>query len=409
MIRTARDAAEPGIPGQSRPSRLVVLDGLRILAALTVMFHHYVGFGGSATGSHNAWGRPIRAVFPHAAQLGAYLWTGVCLFFLISGFVICMSSWGKGLGAFFTSRVTRLYPAYWFAVLATTAVLTVWPMVAQPLDHYSVLANLTMFQTGLGNLNSDAVYWTLWFELRFYLLFALVVWKGVTYNRVVAFCLVWTVAGLLSPVVNEPLLNLVVMPSASSFFIAGLAYYLMYRFRQNLLLWGIVGVNLIVSINYAVGRQRSIDWWLGHHHYPVWPDALLVVLCYAVMALVALGLLSRIQWKWLTWAGALTYPFYLVHENIGWTMIRLLHHRIPPWPLVGLTAVTMLVFAWLVHRLVERPVARLLKRGITSALDEYRAHARAAKAVPAPETVPQQQAAQQERHEHQELAGTARR
>uniref|UniRef100_A0AAU2VA93 Integral membrane protein n=1 Tax=Streptomyces sp. NBC_00003 TaxID=2903608 RepID=A0AAU2VA93_9ACTN len=36
------------------------------------------------------------------------------IFFLISGFVICMSCWGKPLGDFFVSRVVRLYPAYWF-------------------------------------------------------------------------------------------------------------------------------------------------------------------------------------------------------------------------------------------------------------------------------------------------------
>jgi len=352
-----------------------VLDGLRILAALTVAFHHYIGFGGSATASKNAWDQPIRHVFNHAAELGAYMWTGVCLFFLISGFVICMSSWGKGLSDFFTSRVTRLYPAYWFAVVVTTSVLTIWPMVVKPLNTYSVMTNLTMFQTGVGVPNLEAVYWTLWYELRFYLLFALVVRKGVTYNRVVAFCLLWTVAGLLSPSVGEPLLTMVAMPWVSSFFITGLAYYLMYRFRPNLLLWGIVGVNLIISIDYATGHQRSIDPDLGGHHYPVWPIAVLVVLCYAVMALVALGLLSRIQWKWLTWAGALTYPFYLLHENMGWTMIRLLHHRIPPWPLVGLVTATMMVLAWLVHRLVERPVARLLKGGIRSAMDEYRSHA----------------------------------
>ncbi|WP_152626357.1 acyltransferase family protein [Streptacidiphilus carbonis] len=403
MIPTAQNARESAVPQQIRPPRLVVLDGLRILAALTVMFHHYVGFGGSPTAAHNAWGRPIRQVFPTAAWLGAYMWTGVCLFFLISGFVICMSSWGKGLGAFFTSRVTRLYPTYWFAILATTVVLTTWPMVTQPLDFFSIVTNLTMFQTGVGVLNLDAVYWTLWFELRFYLLFALVVWKGVTYNRVVAFCLIWTVAGMVSPTTKEPLLSLVAMPGVSSFFIAGLAYYLMYRFRPNLLLWGIVAVNLIISIDYANEHQRESNPWLGYT-YPVWPDAVLVVLCYAVMAMVALGLLSRIQWKWLTWAGALTYPFYLVHENIGWTMIRLLHQRIAPWPLVGLTAVTMLAFAWLVHRLVERPLARLLKRGVTRALDEYREHTPADGAVPAPETVPQQETVSQ-----QETVGAARR
>jgi peptidoglycan/LPS O-acetylase OafA/YrhL len=38
-------------------------------------------------------------------------WTGVYLFFLISGFVICMSAWGRSVGQFAASRITRLFPA----------------------------------------------------------------------------------------------------------------------------------------------------------------------------------------------------------------------------------------------------------------------------------------------------------
>ncbi|WP_344447452.1 acyltransferase family protein, partial [Kitasatospora nipponensis] len=236
---------------------------LRILAALMVVFHHYVGYGGSAHGAGNAWSRPIAQVFPLASKLGAYMWTGVSLFFLISGFVIGMSTWGRGLGDFFTSRIVRLYPAYWFGVLATTAVLAAWPLVAQPLDSYQVLVNLTMFQSALHVTNVDASYWTLWYELCFYLLFGLVVRQGLNYRRVVAFCMVWTVMGMVSVGVDWAPLTVVAMPWVSSFFVAGLAYYLMYRFRPTLLLWGIVGVSLVLSLNYAGSHQQLIDPALG--------------------------------------------------------------------------------------------------------------------------------------------------
>ncbi|MFB6820941.1 acyltransferase family protein [Streptomyces virginiae] len=353
--------------------RLVVLDGLRILAALMVVFHHYVGYGGAADGAGNAWSRPIAHVFPLASKFGAYMWTGVSLFFLISGFVIGMSTWGRGLGDFFTSRVVRLYPAYWFGVLATTAVLTVWPMVAQPLHAHEVLANLTMLQGAMHITNVDASYWTLWYELCFYLLFCLVVRQGLTYRRVVAFCMLWTVAGLGSVAMEWGPLQVIAMPWISSFFVAGLAFYLMYRFRPTLLLWTIIGVSLALSLIYARDHQHAIDAALGGRHLPVWPAYAMILLCYAVMAAVSFGLLSRIRWRWLTVAGSLTYPLYLLHEAIGWTAIRLLHDRIPKWPLVALVTVGMLVAAYLVHRIVERPLSRLLKRGISSGLAELRA------------------------------------
>ncbi len=343
-----------------------------------VVFHHYVGYGGGpGLGPDHwgsAWGGPASNVFHRSSLIGAYLWTGVCLFFVISGFVICMSSWGRTLGNFFTSRVTRLYPAYWLAVIASTVVLTLWPVVRRPLGLNDVLMNLTMIQESMHITDVDAVYWTLWIELRFYILFALVVWKGVTYRKVVAFCLLWTVAGMAASTASWPALELFAMPQVSPFFVAGLAYYLMYRYRPNALLWAIVGFSWILSTRYVVVHQAEIAPALGRAVAPpTWPAVALVTLSYLVMAVVALGWASRIQWRWLTVAGSLTYPFYLLHEEIGWTAIRQFRHAIPPWPLVGLVTAGMLLAAWLVHRLVERPLSRLLKSGITRSLDQLRA------------------------------------
>lgn len=92
---------------------------------------------------------------------------------------------------FFTSRVVRLFPAYWFAVIATTAVVTLVPGGIVRRRWSDVLVNLTMLQQPLGVPHVDGVYWTLAAELNFYLLFMLVVWRGVTYRSVLVFSLVW--------------------------------------------------------------------------------------------------------------------------------------------------------------------------------------------------------------------------
>nr|WP_286158232.1 acyltransferase [Streptomyces sp. CB03911] len=351
--------------------RLAVLDGLRLVAALMVVFHHYVGYGGGSTKDDSAWGRPAASVFHGGAEVGIYLWTGVCLFFIISGFVICMSSWGRGLSDFLKSRVMRLYPAYWFAVLATTAVLMVWPMVRHPLGVYDVLANMTMLQEAFHVKAVDAVYWTLWIEMRFYLLFAIVVWRGVTYRRVVAFCLLWTAASLLTSYGGVTQLDLIVMAPVAPFFVGGLAFYLMHRFRPNLLLWGIVGMSWILSTRYALGHQSEVSREIGQNS-PLWPAVLVVTLSFVVMAMVALGWLSWIKWRWLTVAGALTYPLYLLHEAIGWTAIRLLQPHLRPWASVAVVTVMMLVASWLVHRLVERPLAPMLKAGMARSIRDFR-------------------------------------
>ncbi|MFD4245221.1 acyltransferase family protein [Streptomyces sp. NPDC058525] len=370
--REAAPAPAPApAPAAGKRPRLAALDGLRLIAALMVVFHHYVGFGGNADPSKNAWTKPVDVVFPTASWLASYTWTGVEFFFIISGFVICMSSWGRSLGDFFTSRVVRLYPAYWFAVLATTAVVTLWPLVVQPLGAKDVLLNLTMLQEPFKVGSVDAVYWTLWVELRFYLLFALVVWKGVTYRRVVLFCVLWTVASVLVTAGRAPFADYILMPEYSPYFVAGVAMYLMHRFRPTLLLWGIVLVSWLFSVRQVTLYNDALAGSLGRTMDSK-PAIVLMTLGYLVMIVLALGGLSWVRGKWLTVAGATTYPLYLLHEHIGWTGIRLLRNDLSPWTLVAVMTLGMLAAAWLVHRFVERPLSALLKRGLTRSFESLR-------------------------------------
>src|SRR4051812_47225423 len=106
-----------------------------------------------------------------------------------------MSAEGRSLGQFAAARITRLYPAYWVAVLATSAVLTVWPVVRQPQSPGDVLTNLTMFNDLMRVDSVDSVYSTLAHELRFYLLFGLfVLVRGYTPRRVLLFAAGWLLA-----------------------------------------------------------------------------------------------------------------------------------------------------------------------------------------------------------------------
>src|SRR3954449_2116977 len=83
--------------GRSARPRLAALDGLRFVAALAVALTHYVGLGG------HWWHADTKILFPHIQFPASYGFFGVELFFLISGFVICMSSWARPLSTFFVS------------------------------------------------------------------------------------------------------------------------------------------------------------------------------------------------------------------------------------------------------------------------------------------------------------------
>ncbi|WAL72268.1 acyltransferase [Kitasatospora sp. YST-16] len=368
------DRAGAAADGRVRRPRLYALDGMRLVAALSVLSFHwtaYVGIG-------NVWqGKTPRQVIPTVNHLASYGWLGVELFFVISGFVICMSCWGKRPGDFFVSRVVRLYPAYWAGIALTSAVvlgLTGYARLgaAEGLDLKRILINLTMLQEPFGVRHVDGVYWTLWAEMRFYLLFAVVVAMGLTYRRVIAFCGIWAVAGALSVPAQIPLLTTLAMPDQAPFFIAGIAMFLMYRYGQNLLLWGIVGFCWLLALSQIVSIKAVYENVLGYHLS--WNAiALGMTLAFAAVLAAALGMFNWANWKWLTVAGALTYPLYLIHQEVGWTVIHLsLSNGLGVRAALGVALVSMLAAAWLIHRLVERPVSGVLKKHLDSSMKTLR-------------------------------------
>jgi peptidoglycan/LPS O-acetylase OafA/YrhL len=355
-------------PPASQPgarSRLAVLDGLRLLAATMVVFYHYVGVPNAKIGQQGrsealAWGTSAANIFPHSLhQAATFGWTGVELFFMISGFVICMSGWGRRPADFFVSRVVRLVPAYWTATLLTAAVLMAFPKLTAGIQPSMVLTNFTMVQSAYGIPNLVPAYWTLFVELTFYLLFGLVAIGGVTYRRMVTFCVLWSVASIPAANSHDPVLNMIINPPYSPFFVAGIAFFLIYKFGSNLLLWAIVAYSWLIAVNQP-------------HTSPPPQVVILISAFFVIMAVVATHRLDRVSWRWLTVAGALTYPLYLIHQDIGFTIFSYLGHSVPPLLLAVGTYVTMLAVAWLIHRGVERPVAPILKARLSEAVARVR-------------------------------------
>ena len=362
-----RQPARSAVVRDRAGRRLYAIDGIRLLAALMVAVHHYAGTNRVDQPGNRVWDRPVSDIMPTVFRFASYGWIGVEIFFVISGFVICMSCWGRTPRQFFTSRVIRLYPAYWFAIVFTTAVLVALPGVWDRLRTRDVLLNFTMLQSGSGVMNVDGVYWTLWSELRFYLLFLVVVWSGLTYRKVVVFCCVWGAAAMLAPISKLPLLELVANPEGAWYFIAGLALYLMHRFGQDLLLWGILAMAWLMGqreLGIRIDEVEHVSGWRG--------SVLIFTVFLLAMVAIALGATDRVRWRWLVTAGALTYPLYLTHYAAGTAVINRLRDTMDARLLVVSVIAGFLLLSWLVHRFVERPVARLLKRGLDTSFARLR-------------------------------------
>lgn len=350
---------------QNRPKhargdgRLAELDLLRFIAALAVLaFHYLVAYA-------SVWGDRPAELFPALAPVAGLGILGVELFFIISGFVILMTIWGRGLGSFARSRLVRLYPAYWLSLLAVAGVygLTSTKALDPKLSTGEYLVNATMFQRLFKIGDASGVYWSLWAELRFYLLITILVVAGVTYGRVLVFCGVWLVAALGAELLGNPVLNEILMPRYAPYFVAGMALYLIHKQGSAWLPWIYVAASYGMSLHAALERVHGRIELAGFKNMPVTDVSVVITmtLIYLVMALVALGLLRLRARPALTALGATTYPLYLFHSVIAAALVPLLVGDLPPWATAVITTVVAVVVSYAVYAFAERPIQRILK------------------------------------------------
>lgn len=349
--------------------RLRELDLLRFVAAVAVMMYHASGAGTQDWQRHG-----LVHPFPQIAPVTHWGYLGVQLFFMISGFVILLSAWGRRPENFAVSRFARLFPAYWFSLLLSVVLFAV---TRQAVDYgpgsegvlRRFLPNLTMFQDAVGSRGMELSYWTLWVELRFYLLVGLLAWAGITLRRVLVFMGAWLVVSVMAQEAHSALLREILQPDWAPYFIAGMTFFLIYRFGSNLVFWLLVGFCWALATYYATQRIDPINLWPGVHEYAV---PAIVTALFGVMALVAVKRLSWLRWRGLVLLGALTYPVYLLHEMIMRVAIRYLYPDLHPWAVLGIAIGVILVASYLVHRFVERPGQRWLRRRLHEALTSLR-------------------------------------
>jgi len=344
---------------RQRAPRLFALDGLRLVCALAVAGYHF-GDSWRLDGVH-----PPAYFLPDAAPVLIYGFLGVEVFFLISGFVIMVNGWGRTVREFAASRAARLYPAFWAGAMITTVVTAVLPIsgglpFSRLPDAGDTVVNLSMLAEPLNTPLTDTVYWTLWAEFRFYLIVACVLAGGLTDRRVRVFGTVWLVAALAMPSFPGAVLNEMVMAEFAPYFVAGMTMFLLRRNRSDAWSWVLLVACWLVSLHHV--HVRALDLKPGFE-VAVWPALVLLTLAYVVLLAIALGATDRVTWRWLGTAGMLSYPFYLLHQRVGYSLIRTIHAetQLPAPTLIGGTVLVLLAVAWLVHRFVERPLAPVVR------------------------------------------------
>lgn len=367
-----------------------LLDGLRGVAALLVVFHHvFEGF--AFAGSVNGVGNGTITHLNHG-----YL--AVDFFFLLSGFVIGYAyddRWQQGLtlGNFFRRRIIRLHPMVVFAaivgfaafllqgserwdgsgvglsmvMLALLAAMFMIP--AWPGAPYEVRGNGEMFP-----LNGPA--WSLFFEYIGNILYALIVHRLPT--RVLA--VVTTMLGILlawmtvGDVAGTGMFGIGWTLDGLNFwgglvrmvFPYTLGMLMARRFRPVKVhgaFWiATITMTLLFMVPYIPGKTPIC--WNGVF------EAACIIFVFPVLLWLGAsnqtaGQRQRAAYRFL---GNLSYPLYIVHYPIfylfyAWLIRTHTYTLADSWPQAFATVGGSIALAWLAMRFYDMPIRRwLVKR-----------------------------------------------
>lgn len=327
------------------------LDSIRGFAALAVCFYHWETIGFHPKQS-DEWFR--------------FGLLGVEVFFMISGYLILSTvARSKSIPHFMNSRIFRLYPVYIISILPSAA----YVFLVHKFDQKTVLVNLTMFQSFLGYENIINPYWTLAFEINFYVLVALVVFCNRELINI--FCCIWLLVSLIYHMYfpeflafdkSQELVRLsyiILCPQFSPFFVCGIA---LYRLEQGKLSFYNIFL-LVFGLSITMFGRSDFAIISGPMYF------FLTCLVLLLMKLVSTKKLV-LERLWLDRIGKISYPLYLIHCSFAHLCaLTTVHFGYSDGVGVILSAPLSIVGAVVLHKYVEQP-AQHAGRIISRFLDD---------------------------------------
>ncbi|ATC93414.1 acyltransferase family protein [Pseudoalteromonas tunicata] len=334
-------------------TRLIFLDLFRFVAALAVVLYHLTYFLPS---------KPT--TFEFFSPFTQYGYLGVNFFFMISGFVIYLSIEKKDWREFIASRVGRLFPAYWFAVLFTATLFFSFPgHLELPLSVNDVLINLTMLQDFLDVTHVDGVYWTLTVELVFYFwMFIFIFFKRL--NAIPYFFLVLLCLALLSCFVELPkLLKSILLLDWVSYFLSGIIFYLFYKGNRAPIWFCALIVSLGVSMLKAADYLLYFDVVQRAEFSLLVINSVIVVMYLLFIFLIKYSsyFVKYLNVKLVVFLGGLTYPLYLVHQNASYILFSYFSGD-NEFLLLFFLLIASFILSTFIYLIIEKKVHRKLSR-----------------------------------------------
>lgn len=346
------------------------LDLVRFSAALLVAWYHLAFLPNAPTVPSEVIAilGPGQGI-PALSVTAWFGWIGVEIFFVMSGFVIALSSENQGALRFLKGRFLRLYPAVWICATLTLLIeLTARPLaglVAPYLHSVTLYPNFPYI---------DVVYWTLGVEMAFYavvfvmLLLGRRAWIARSFFVLglasTIFWALWIVeewAGLrILHSVPQRLLQLSLLQHGCFFAIGGILWLRKQRpakgFETALL--ALFVATALVEIGFHTRSSETGG--------PIVVPALIWL---GFLILMAISVFRPMQVRSdrvayaIRLAGLMTYPLYLLHQVCGATLMFWLRQAaVGPVSSLAITLCAMIGLAAIVAALLEPGCRRYAER-----------------------------------------------
>lgn len=352
--------------------RVETIDVFRGIAILLVVMFHF-------TARLPAYSLNITEGAPLPIFFG---WVGVYFFFIISGYCIFMTlERSATVGVFLARRFSRIYPAFFAAVLLLFVFGLVSYIPSVPEAHFHVvppnLADVVMNLFFLGEIGEwvDGAFWSIAVEVKFYLLIAIMAAIFVEPDRLtrvfawaaIVMAPVWAFSTLFSlnasgPITPQSMLKFLAIAPYLAFFAVGI----LGRQIQN----GAKGLGGLMVANVVLS---TVVVWLEAYSFENHQGALIASVCATVYLLLAMLFMRFIAGRsiphiplvssGIASIGLLSFSWYLIHENIGISLLANFDRYLPAWlSLLVVLATTFciaIVFANLVEHRFRKPVEKL--------------------------------------------------
>ena len=340
--------------------RYYELDLLRFIAAMAVVLFHFLFRGQN--------GDYMPVSFQPLDAYAQYGYLGVNLFFMISGFVILLSASNRNAWQFSNSRIARLYPAFWICVSLTALVIFLFGKELFSVSLSQYLVNLTMLGEFLGVEDVDGVYWTLYVELKFYaLVFLVLLFNKI--HQIEMMLSTWILLILINFITPLPeIISFIVFPEWAPYFIGGASFYLIKVKGVSTLRLA----NLFVAFGFSLYEgAASVQELNAIYHAQASPMVAVASICffYIVFILIIFNKLAWFRTKNAVKIGALTYPLYLLHQNIGYIAFQHYYDSVNKYLLLVLVVSGLLFVSWLVSTKIESKLGPLIKQSLDKLLN----------------------------------------